>query len=93
MSGSSGQGGIAVNGKTGDIYVSNPANGKVYVFGDDAPATIAGAATNVTKTSATLHGTIYPRAAPVTECKFEYGRRKGMKLIPGEPTRPPCMDA
>src|ERR1700733_154773 len=35
LTGTSGQGGIAVDGVTGDVYVSNPANGKVYVFGSD----------------------------------------------------------
>ena len=33
LSGTSGEGGIAVDGASGEIYVSNPADGKVYVFG------------------------------------------------------------
>jgi hypothetical protein len=83
LSGTSGHGGIAVNGKTGEIYVSNPGEGnpgegKVYVFASDAPAVTAGAAsnvTNVTKTSAsaTLNGMVDPRDVAVSECKFEYG--------------------
>jgi hypothetical protein len=72
LSGSSGQGGIAVNGSSGDIYVSNPADGKVYIFGSDAPVT-ADAATNITKETATLSGTFNPRGTPVTLCQFEYG--------------------
>jgi hypothetical protein len=72
LTGSSGQGGIAVNGASGDVYVSNPANGRVYVFGGSAPVAVAGTATNVTKTSATLQGTIDPRGGLVQSCRFEY---------------------
>ncbi len=73
LSGTSGQGGIAVDGKTGEIYVSNPANGKVYVFGSDAPAVTAGEPTGVTIQAASLGGTVDPRSAAVSECEFEYG--------------------
>lgn len=73
LSGSSGQGGIAVNGVTGHIYVSNPANGKVYVFGSDGPAVVADSPTNVTKETATLNGTVNPRGFSTTSCQFEYG--------------------
>lgn len=73
LSGVSGQGGIAVDGASGDIYVSNPADGKVYVFGSDAPAVSAGMPVNVTMESATLSGAVDPRGAAVTSCRFEYG--------------------
>jgi hypothetical protein len=73
LSSAAGQGGIAVNGRTGEIYVSNPANGKVYVFGSDAPAVTAGEPTDVTKEAASLSGMVDPRGAAVSECKFEYG--------------------
>jgi hypothetical protein len=73
LSSSLGQGGIAVNGASGDIYVSNPADGKVYVFGSAAPAAAVSAPTNVTRTGATLGGTVNPRGAPVSSCVFEYG--------------------
>jgi hypothetical protein len=66
------QGGIAVNGSTGDVYVSNPADGKVYVFGSDGPVAVAGAAANVTQTSARLQGSVDPRGVAVTGCRFEY---------------------
>ena len=47
-----------MNGATGEIYVSNPADGKVYVFGSDAPAVTVGEPTNVTReaASAERHG-------------------------------------
>ena len=66
------QGGIAVDGATGDIYVSNPADGEVYVFGSTPPGVAAGAAANVTETGATLQGSVDPRGVPVTSCEFEY---------------------
>ncbi len=66
------QGGIAVNGSSGDIYVSNPANGKVYVFASTPPAVAAGAASNVSQTGATLQGSVDPRGVPITSCEFEY---------------------
>jgi DNA-binding beta-propeller fold protein YncE len=73
LSGSSGQGGIAVNSVTGKIYVSNPGVGKVDVFASDVPAVSTGAASNVTKETAVLNGTVDPRGVPVSECEFEYG--------------------
>ncbi len=73
LSGSSGEGGIAVNGVNGEIYVSNPVNGEVYIFGSDAPAVIAGEPTDVTREAASLSGTVDPRGAAIGECKFEYG--------------------
>jgi hypothetical protein len=73
LSGTSGQGGIAVDGASGQIYVADPANGKVYVFGSDAPAVTAGEPTDVTTEAAGLNGTVDPRGAAVGECKFEYG--------------------
>jgi DNA-binding beta-propeller fold protein YncE len=78
LSGSSGQGGIAVNGNTGEIYVANPGAGspgarKVDVFGSAAPAVTAGAASGVTKQAATLNGTVDPRGVAIVKCEFEYG--------------------
>jgi hypothetical protein len=68
----SGQGGIAVNGASGNIYVSNPADGMVDVFATSVPKVATGAPANVTKTSATLQGAVDP-GAPITSCEFEYG--------------------
>ncbi len=67
------QGGIAVDGASGQIYVSNPASGKVYVFESDAPVVTAGAPTNVTREAASLSGTVDPREVAVSSCEFEYG--------------------
>ncbi len=73
LSSSAGEGGIAVDGASGEIYVSNPADGKVYVFASDAPAVTASAASGVTMQDASLSGMVDPRGAAVSECKFEYG--------------------
>ncbi len=67
------QGGIAVDGASGEIYVSNPADGKVYVFGSDAPAVTAGEPTDVTREDATLNGAIDPRGVAVSSCEFQWG--------------------
>ncbi len=73
LSGTSGHGGIAVDGASGQIYVSNPANGEVDVFGSDAPAVTVGEPMNVTKQAASLSGMVDPRAGAVSSCEFEYG--------------------
>ncbi len=73
LSSSSGEGGIAVDGASGEIYVSNPATGKVYVFVSDAPAVTASAASGVTREAASLSGTVDPRGVAVSSCEFEYG--------------------
>jgi hypothetical protein len=73
LSGTSGEGGIAVDGASGDVYVSNPANGKVYVFGSDAPVVTVGEPAGVTREAGSLSGTVDPRGAAVSECRFEYG--------------------
>jgi hypothetical protein len=66
------QGGIAVNGTSGEIYVSNPADGKIYVYGSDTPGVEADKATNVTQAEVMLQGSIDPRGTPVTTCEFQY---------------------
>ena len=72
LSSFAGEGGIAVDGASGAIYVSNPADGKVYVFGSDAPAVTASEPT-VAKEAANLGGTVDPRGVAVSSCEFEYG--------------------
>ncbi len=67
------QAGIAVDGATGDVYVSNPANGEVYVFASDAPAVTAGAPSSVTRETATVNGTVNPRGETLSTCEFDYG--------------------
>jgi NHL repeat len=73
LSGSTGQGGLAVDGASGEIYVSNPTNGKVYVFGSELPAASTGAASGVTKETASLNGAVDPRGVPLSSCEFQYG--------------------
>ena len=70
--------GVAINGSTGNVYVSsNPSGGsRVVIFGPAAVVTeiTTGDATNVTGTSATLNGHVDPaNGSDVTECHFAYG--------------------
>jgi hypothetical protein len=82
------QGGIAVNGSTGEIYVANPADGKVYAFASTLPAVAAGTAANVSETGATLQGSVDPRGVPVTSCEFEYEKTPAEEVGKNENTFP-----
>jgi hypothetical protein len=66
------EGGIAVSGTNGNIYISNASVGVVDVFGSTIPAVAAEPATDLTKTTTTLQGTVDPRGASVTSCEFEF---------------------
>jgi DNA-binding beta-propeller fold protein YncE len=66
--------GIAVNSKTGDVYVANPATGEVRVYEQvTVPDATTEAAGEVGPTSAVLHGKVNPDGIEVKECVFEYG--------------------
>jgi DNA-binding beta-propeller fold protein YncE len=73
LSAAAGEGGLAVNGRTGEVYVANPAAGMVDVFGTSAPGVAVNAPTGVSKTAATLRGAVNPHGTPVSSCVFEYG--------------------
>ena len=45
--------------------------------GEEMPAAVTGAASEVTGTGATLNGTVNPEGSEVTECVFEYGTGTG----------------
>jgi hypothetical protein len=67
--------GIAVRASTGDVYVANGNSGQIEVYGplEVFPDVGILPATDVTASTATLHGTVNPDGEPITECKFEYG--------------------
>ena len=67
--------GIAVRASTGDVYVANGNTGQIEVYGplDISPDVGIHPATDVTASTATLHGTVNPDGEPITECRFEYG--------------------
>jgi DNA-binding beta-propeller fold protein YncE len=67
------QGGITVDGASGQIYVSHPADGKVYVFSTTTPAIAVNPAGHVTQTTASLSGLVDPRGTDIDSCEFEYG--------------------
>jgi hypothetical protein len=73
-------GAIAVDSATGMIYVAEPyaEADVVKVFTSFIVPTAATAkATNITKTSMTLEGTVDPEGEGVTFCQFEYGTTSG----------------
>jgi hypothetical protein len=67
--------GIAVNGTTHTVYVSEGSTDVVAIFpaGPVLPDVLTGATSNVQKTSTKLEGVVYPDGKEVTECAFEYG--------------------
>jgi hypothetical protein len=66
--------GIAVDGITGDVYVSN-GNGGINIYGPDVitPTVTTENASSLETKSATLNGTVNPEGVQVTACEFEYG--------------------
>jgi hypothetical protein len=69
-----GASGIAVNGGSGDLYVSD-GTGHINVFGPPVlvPDVTIEPASNVGTTKATVSGTVNPDGVAVTSCVFEYG--------------------
>jgi hypothetical protein len=63
---------VAVSEGTKTVFVTNRVTGTVERF-VPAPETNSGPASEVTASSATLHGTINPENIAVTGCQFEYG--------------------
>jgi hypothetical protein len=68
--------GIAIDGSSGDVFVSDNVNGRIEVFGPDVvlPDVRTGDVANLTSSgSATLVGTVNPLGLEITSCRFEYG--------------------
>lgn len=67
--------GLAVDGPSGNVYVSRAGSGSVEVFGPPAPTPtpVATAATGISPTQATLNGSVDAEGTTVTSCVFEYG--------------------
>jgi len=64
--------GIGVNGSTHGVYIG--AESFVDVYGVvTLPAVATGSASDVTRSSAAVAGTVVPEGAEVTSCEFEYG--------------------
>jgi hypothetical protein len=66
--------GIAVSSETGYVYVSNTSENNVAVFGPPVvvPDATTAPASEVARTSATLHGSIAAAAGPPATCVFQY---------------------
>lgn len=66
--------GIAVNGATHTMYVSEREAGTVAVFNlVPLPEVTTGSASEIGRTSAKLEGEVNPGGEEVTSCQFEYG--------------------
>jgi DNA-binding beta-propeller fold protein YncE len=71
---SGGNGGIAVNPSTGQVYVTNVPDGRVYVFGrTPGPRVEPEPATEVKTTTAQVHAVVNPESEETTY-RFEYGK-------------------
>ncbi len=83
--------GLAVNGSSGEVYVSDNNQGRLDVFG---PAVVlaeasTGAPTGVGTTGATLNGTVNPGGVEVTACTFDYGSQSvPCSALPGSGSGP-----
>ncbi len=66
--------GIAVSSATGDTYLSNPAEGKVFQFTSlvTIPDVKTELPTEGAPRSVTLHGSVNPKEIALKECEFEY---------------------
>jgi hypothetical protein len=87
--------GLAIN-TGGDVLLSDNNQARIDIFGpvvDLADATI-GEATNVSKSAATLHGTVNPNGVEVTSCQFEYnGQGIACSSAPGSGSSPVPVEA
>jgi DNA-binding beta-propeller fold protein YncE len=64
--------GVAVNGRTGVVYVADAALQRVLIF-DAVVEASSGSAAEVTAHGATLIGTVNPLGTELARCEFEYG--------------------
>jgi hypothetical protein len=94
--GSSGEGalsdsfGVAVNHSSGDVYAADASTVEIFGPGIVVAGASTEAATGVSSTDATLHGTVDPAGTEVTQCVFEYRTEAGgpNQTIPCKPATP-----
>ncbi|MBA3809222.1 MAG: hypothetical protein H0X28_12660 [Solirubrobacterales bacterium] len=95
-SGGSGEGalsgsfGVGVSHETGDLYAANRQTVEIFGPGVVVAAASTEAATGISSSEATLHGTVEPSGTEVTSCIFEYGTQAGAlnQTAPCEPAPP-----
>jgi hypothetical protein len=85
----SGSYGVAIDHASGEVYAAN-SNGLVNIYGAAIVVadTNSEAASNITKTTAMLNGSINPDGTSVSACEFEYGTEAG-----SYPETVPCAQA
>jgi hypothetical protein len=67
--------GVAVDGVHNRAFVSDMglSNIQIYDISAQAPSVTPGRATDITKNSATLNGSVNPNGSDATDCHFDYG--------------------
>ncbi len=96
VSGSSGAGGLSASFGVGvdhtsdEVYAANGETVEIFGPGVVVAAASTEAATGLTSSEATLHGTVEPAGTEVTGCVFEYGTEAGAlsQSTPCEPATP-----
>ncbi len=84
---SGGATGIAVEGASGNVYVTRSGSSTIDVWERvTVPEAVTEAANPVGATSATLNGAVNPNGLPLTECFFEWGKTQSYGEIA------PCED-
>jgi hypothetical protein len=97
----SGGSGIGVDHSSGSVFVADAVANRVDIFTPATlPDTTTEAATAVTKTTATLHGTVNSSGVEVSSCKFEWGTEAGVypnsvacSSVPGSGSVPVAVSA
>jgi hypothetical protein len=69
--------GVGVDHESGELYAGDHEVVEIFGAGEEVPGASTGAATDVSGTSATLHGSVEPGGHEVTSCVFEYGSKAG----------------
>lgn len=84
--------GIAVNGASGRVYVSDNERGRIDIFDPVVlPDATVGAASDVQAAAVTLNASVNPDGVPVTSCVFGFGIDEGASTIYGQNF--PCVPA
>jgi hypothetical protein len=65
--------GVGVDHASGELYVGDGQVVEIFAAGEEVLGVSTGAASGVSSSTATLHGSVEPANKEVTSCEFEYG--------------------
>jgi hypothetical protein len=82
--------GVAVDHASGDVYAGDGEAVEIFGPGVVVAGATTEAASGISATEATLHGSVLPAGTEVSECHFEYGTEAGVlsQSAPCEPAPP-----